>query len=104
MSASTPSSTGWKASSGSSRPAVVVTLRRAAGEGFFGRLMDCFYCLSLWTAAPVAWVIGATHTERVLLWLAASGGAILVERFSEEHTHGVLRTTAGDGLVERKTG
>ena len=83
---------------------VVVTLRRAAGEGFFGRLMDCFYCLSLWMAAPVAWAIGATPTERVLLWLAASGGAILVERFSEEHTHGVLRTTAGDGIVERKTG
>ena len=53
---------------------------------------------------PVAWAIGATLTERVLLWLAASGGAILVERFSEERTHGVLRTTAGDGIVERKTG
>jgi hypothetical protein len=66
--------------------------------------MDCFYCLSLWIAAPVAGVIGATPTERVLLWLAASGGAILVERFSEVYTHGVLRTTAGDGVVERKAG
>ena len=55
-------------------------------------------------AAPVAWAIGATPTERVLMWLAASAGAILVERFSEEHTHGVLRTTAGDGVVERKAG
>src|SRR5436190_23056640 len=81
---------------------VVVALRRAAGEGFFGRLMDCFYCLSLWMAAPVAWAIGVTPTERVLLWLAASGAAILLERFSEERKDGVLRTTAGGGGVERK--
>lgn len=83
---------------------VVVRLRRAAGEGFFGRLMDCFYCLSLWMAAPVAWAIGATPAERVLFWLASSGGAILVERFSREQGDGMLRTTAGDGFVERKAG
>jgi hypothetical protein len=81
---------------------VVVRLRRAAGEGFFGRLMDCFYCLSLWMSVPVAWIIGTGATERLLLWLACSGGAILAERFSQEHSDGVLRTTAGDGFVERK--
>ena len=79
---------------------VVVTLRRAAGDGFFGRLMDCFYCLSLWMAAPVAWAIGATPTERVLLWLAASGGAILVERFSEERT---WRAADNGGRWHRRT-
>jgi len=83
---------------------VVVTLRRAAGEGFFGRLMDCFYCLSLWMAAPVAWVIGASPSERALMWLACSGGAILVERVSREHGHGMLRTTAGDGGVGGEAG
>jgi hypothetical protein len=59
---------------------VVVRLRRAAADGFFGRLLDCFYCLSLWIAAPVAWVVGSTVTEGVLLWLAFSGGAILLDR------------------------
>ena len=63
---------------------LVVRIRRAAGDGFFGRLLDCFYCLSLWVAAPLAWVIGQTMSERVLMWLAFSGGAILVERSTSE--------------------
>jgi hypothetical protein len=62
---------------------LVVRLRRRAGEGFFGELLDCFYCLSLWIAAPVAWVIGGSWKERVLLWLALSGGAILLERTTD---------------------
>jgi uncharacterized protein DUF1360 len=59
---------------------VMVRIRRAAGEGFTGQLLDCFYCLSLWVALPIAWAEGRTGVERVLLWLAFSGGAILLER------------------------
>jgi hypothetical protein len=59
---------------------VIVRIRRAAGEGFPGKLLDCFYCLSLWVSLPVAWVIGQTIVERTLLWLAFSAGAILLER------------------------
>lgn len=61
----------------------VVRLRRQAGEGFFGELLDCFYCLSLWIAAPVAWAIAGSWKERVLLWLTLSGGAILLERMTD---------------------
>ncbi|HTE18679.1 MAG TPA: hypothetical protein VK689_09910, partial [Armatimonadota bacterium] len=32
-------------------------LRRLAGTGFWGGLAGCFYCLSLWIAAPVAAVL-----------------------------------------------
>jgi hypothetical protein len=46
---------------------VFVRLRRLAGTGFAGTLLDCFYCLSLWVAAPLAWWIGGDWTERVLL-------------------------------------
>jgi hypothetical protein len=59
---------------------VVARLRRRAGAGFLGQLLDCFNCLSLWIAAPVAWLIGEGWKERTLLWLAASGGAIVLER------------------------
>jgi Protein of unknown function (DUF1360) len=59
---------------------MVARIRRAAGDGQFGRLLDCFYCLSLWVAVLFAWLIGSTVTERVLLWLAFSGGAILAEQ------------------------
>ena len=58
---------------------VIVHIRKAAGDGFFGQLLDCFPCLSLWVAVPFAWVIGLTTLERILMWLAFSGGAILAE-------------------------
>jgi hypothetical protein len=59
---------------------VLVRLRRRAGAGFWGELLDCFYCLSLWIAAPFAVLLGASWPERLLLWPALSGAAILLER------------------------
>src|SRR5690348_4624372 len=59
---------------------VFIRLRKRAGAGFWGGLLDCFYCLSLWVAAPFAWLLGVTWGERLLLWLALSAGAILLER------------------------
>jgi hypothetical protein len=60
-----------------------VRLRRLLGEGFWGGLMDCFYCLSLWVAAPIACLLGGSWLERGLLWTGLSGGAILLERATE---------------------
>jgi hypothetical protein len=65
---------------------LVVRLRRRAGNGFWAKLMDCFYCLSLWIAAPAAYFIGSRWFERLLLWLALSAGAILLERLVPERT------------------
>jgi hypothetical protein len=45
---------------------IVVRLRRAAGNGFWGKLPDCFYCLSLWVAVPLAFLLGKSWWERVL--------------------------------------
>jgi len=59
---------------------VVVRLRRAVGDGFWGKLLDCFHCLSLWIAVPAAWLLGHAWRERIFLWLAFSGGAILLEQ------------------------
>jgi hypothetical protein len=59
---------------------VIVSLRRFAGSRMLGRLMDCPYCLSLWTAAPFAWWMADTWRTGVALWLAISGGACLLER------------------------
>lgn len=58
----------------------IVWMRRKAGGGFWGNLLDCFYCLSLWVAAPLAILIGEGAKERFFLWLALSAGAILLER------------------------
>jgi hypothetical protein len=58
----------------------VVRLRRVLGNGFWGQLLDCFHCLSLWIAAPAAWILCREWKGRVFLWLALSGAAILLER------------------------
>lgn len=63
---------------------IFIHLRRKIGEGFWGALFDCFYCLSLWIAAPFAFVVSAGWLERVLAWLALSGAAILLERVTAQ--------------------
>jgi len=44
--------------------------------------MDCFYCLSLWVALPIAFLVPGTRLERFLWWPALSAAAILLERIS----------------------
>jgi hypothetical protein len=61
---------------------LLVRFRRLAGEGAWGSLLDCFYCLSVWVAAPFAYGLGNDWKERLLLWPALSGGAILAERLT----------------------
>jgi hypothetical protein len=65
---------------------IFVRIRRLAGTSLFGRLLDCFYCLSLWVAAPLAVVLADTWTERGLIWFSLSGGAILLERATSRKT------------------
>ena len=59
---------------------LLVRLRRLLGQGFFGDLVDCFYCLSLWVAAPLAFALARRPVELLLAWLATSGAACLLER------------------------
>jgi len=59
---------------------VLARLRRRVGDRFWGALMDCFACVSLWVAAPIAASLADTPRQGVLLWLACSGGGMLLER------------------------
>lgn len=70
--------------------AIFARLRRLAGSGFWGGLLDCFYCLSLWFALPPAYYIGSTWPERILLWPALSGAAILLERITSREAEAPL--------------
>jgi len=60
--------------------AVFARLRNLLGDGPLGQSMDCFYCLSLWCAAPAALVLGSHWIEQAMLWLALSAAAIWLER------------------------
>lgn len=57
-------------------------LRVGAGVGLLGQVLGCFYCLSLWVAAPIALLIAEVWRDQLLLWLALSACAILLERVS----------------------
>lgn len=61
---------------------VVIRLRKSAGDGFWGELFDCFYCLSLWIAVPFACWLGEDWKEKLVLWPALSAGSILLERLT----------------------
>jgi hypothetical protein len=94
---------------------VLFLLRRKAGQGFFGKLLDCFYCLSVWVAVPFAGLLGESWLERGLLWPSLSAAAILLERVTnpapkappapfiedppEENDHAMLRQTEGTNTL-----
>jgi hypothetical protein len=59
---------------------VVVRVRARLGDGTVGRLMDCFYCLSVWVAAPMALLVCHQTLERFITWIALSGAACVLER------------------------
>lgn len=58
----------------------VVRLRHRLGESQAGALMDCFYCLSVWIAAPLSFGIARRARDWPLTCLAVSGAACLLER------------------------
>jgi Protein of unknown function (DUF1360) len=62
----------------------IVRLRQLAGDGWVGSALDCFYCLSIWTAAPVAAAVSRRPRDVPLTWLALSGAACLLERATTE--------------------
>ena len=59
---------------------VLVRLRVLLGNGWLGRMMDCFYCLSLWIAMPLALLLAADVLGWIVGTLALSGAACLLER------------------------
>jgi hypothetical protein len=61
---------------------IIFLMRKKAGAGFFGSLLDCFYCLSVWTALPFGIWFGNNWQEKILLWWALSGAACLLEKLS----------------------
>lgn len=63
---------------------LIVKFRVLLGDSLAGKLMDCFYCLSLWIAAPAALYVTQKPLEWTMTWLALSGGACLLERATKE--------------------
>ncbi|HOZ85862.1 MAG TPA: DUF1360 domain-containing protein [Niabella sp.] len=63
---------------------IIFAIRKKAGERFWGRLMDCFYCLSIWISLPFGIWLGNSWWEKLLFWMAISGAACLLEKFTDK--------------------
>jgi hypothetical protein len=71
----------------------IIARSRAAAERLgFSDLVQCFFCLSLWVAAPAALWLASSWPARAVAWLALSAGAILIE----------VRGLAGPAVSESK--
>ena len=66
---------------------MIYLLRQKAGPGFFGSLLDCFYCVSIWTSFPIGMWLGEGWLNKILLWLALSGAACLLEQATTSSKH-----------------
>lgn len=74
---------------------VIARAREQLGDSEFGALMDCFQCTSLWVAAPFAFYAARKPVDRVVVWLALSAGACVLDAFvSDEESEG-----GSDGLL-----
>lgn len=63
---------------------LVVRARARLGTSVAGELMDCFYCLSVWVAAPLTLTVTRRPRELLTTWLALSGAACLLEQATEK--------------------
>lgn len=60
----------------------IAWLRRQAGSTVIGKLMDCFYCLSIWIGIPFAFYVEQGALNRIVAWLALSGAASLLHQLA----------------------
>jgi hypothetical protein len=82
---------------------LVFRLRLAAGQGLLAEAMDCFHCVALWVAAPLALVVADSAATWLVAWLGLAGAASITERllaahepsFQGETDHDLLRTETG---------
>ena len=65
---------------------ILLRLRQRVRQNAIGKAVECFYCLSLWVAAPAAVLLSQHWEERAWLWPALSGAAILLERVTAGRT------------------
>jgi Protein of unknown function (DUF1360) len=64
---------------------LIIKIRKLAGNSFFGKLMDCFYCLSIWVGLGVAIFTSANVEMIIVLTLYYSGASLLLEKLTNKN-------------------
>jgi hypothetical protein len=84
---------------------LIARFRARLGNRFLGKLMDCFYCLSFWIAAVMACFVSSKFLDWLLIWLALSGAACLLERLGQEPVviQPIMKGEINDGMLRSET-
>jgi hypothetical protein len=56
--------------------------RNRLNLGFFGKLSGCVKCLGMWIAFPLAFFVGGSWVELIVVWLALAGVAALIDEWT----------------------
>jgi hypothetical protein len=67
---------------------LILRIRKRAGNGWRGKLMDCPYCLSIWVSFPTAILFSKTINQFLVNWLALSGAVVVIEKLTGRNDHG----------------
>jgi hypothetical protein len=80
---------------------LIARFRARLGSRFLGKLMDCFYCLSFWIAAVMAFLVSSKLLDWLLIGLALSGAACLLERLGQEPVviQPIMKGETNDGML-----
>jgi hypothetical protein len=87
---------------------IIARLRALLSVWGIGGLLDCFGCLSIVIAFPVAFFVSMRPLEVFVIWLALSGAAFLLERISPEpviieRIHEAETGASTDGMLRPET-
>lgn len=83
---------------------LIIKLRTRLGDSVFGRALDCFYCVSVWIAAPFALFVTQDLLTWFFVWFACSGAACLLERVTNPDTnHPFINTGESHELLWTET-
>ena len=69
---------------------LIYLLRQKTAAGFFGSLLNCFYCTSMWVAFPFGLWLGNTWVMKLVVWLALSGAACLLQKATSRETNNTI--------------
>ena len=64
---------------------IIFKLRQISGNSFFGKLMDCFYCLSIWIGFLLSIYISNQVIEIIFFTLYFSGTSIIIEKLTNKN-------------------
>jgi hypothetical protein len=78
---------------------LVARVRHVVTDRMNVRVLDCFYCTSLWAAAPMAYWLAGIGWHWPIVWLATSGAAGIFERLTARSPEPSLELDAAAALL-----